>query len=196
MPTYTYAPDIEESIMSALGTIFANELTGLSGDSLSLTTLKQAPLQDDPTQVAPYLVYSPDREKGFRIMTTEECKIYGDSEIGGPLRCLRFFTATCGVPFYPTRAATYAAINNLTWRVYRVLIKYFDLAGVNSYGPLMSPDSTEVIEGANPYSMFEGARTTLEGGEQTWFGTGFVSWKYPISVSQQYRVFTGSASAH
>ncbi len=194
--TYSYAPDIEESILTALQTIFTTELMGLSGDSLSLNVLKEAPLQDDPTQVAPYLVYSPDRAKGFRIMTREECTLYGDSEIGGPLRVLRFFTATCGVPFYSTRNATYAAINNLTWRVYRVLIKYFDLAGVNSYGPLMSPDQTEVIEGANPYHMFEGASTTLEGGEQTWFGTGHLAWKYPISTSQQYRVFTGSSLAH
>lgn len=194
--TWTYAPDIEESILSALSTIFTTELMNLSGDSLSLKTLRASPLQDDPTLSAPFLTYGPDMEKGLRpVKEGREEEEYGCVEIGGPVRFLRFYAVTFGTPIVTTREAAYAQINNLANRVARVLMKYFDLAGVSAYGPLTSPDQSEVIEGANP-RLIDDIKTNLEGGEQTWFGKGSITFHYPVSVYVQYRVFTGGSLAY
>lgn len=185
------APDIEETILVALQQMFQLELiTKAIGDPLALRTLHMSPLQDDPTLAAPYLTYGPDSEKGVRPMTHEECKQYGDTEIGGPVRFLRYYSALCGTPIVTTREAAHAAINNLLTRVVRALITYYDLSGIVAQGTLQSPDQSERLEGAN-YYLIDGTHSTLEGGEQTWFGKGYVHWHYPVSWYVPTRVYIG-----
>lgn len=193
MTNFTQAPDIEENILTALGLVFKQELITnvAAADTLRLNRLQVAPLQDDPTLVAPYLVYGPDPEKGFRLTTREEEHEYGCSEIGGPVRFLRFYTALCGTPITGTREQALGAINNLMTRVVGSLMMYFDLAGVIAVGPLMSADESHIIEGANQ-RLIDRVTTTLEGGEQTWFTRGTVQWHYPVSWYQPARVYTGS----
>lgn len=193
MTNFILTPDIEETILVALGLVFKQELITKTapGDILSLKTLKVAPLQDDPTLVAPYLVYAPDPDKGYRLMSHEEEHIYGCAEIGGPIRFLRFYKALCGTPIVGTRESALGAINNLTTRIVGTLMQYFDLAGVVAVGPLMSADNSHLIEGANQ-RLVDGVTTKLEGGEQTWFTKGTVCWHYPVSWYQPARVFTGS----
>ncbi len=193
MTNFTLAPDIEETILTALGLVFKQELvTNLqAGDILSLKTLKVAPLQDDPTLVAPYLVYAPDPDNGYRLMDASEEAIYGCAEIGGPVRFLRFYRALCGTPIVGTREQALGAINNLTTRIVGTLMQYFDLAGVVAVGPLVSADKSHIIEGANS-RLIDGVTTKLEGGEQTWFTKGTVMWHYPVSWYQPVRVYTGT----
>lgn len=189
----TYAPDIEEQILAALQVIFQKELQVQAppGDRLALKTLKPAPLQDDPTLAAPYLVYSPDFEKGERLVKHgQEEREYGCIEIGGPLRFVRYYTATCGTPIVTSREQCYADINNLKTRVMEVLLLYQDLAGVLSVGPLKSQDGSKVIEGQNPL-LIDCSKTRIKGGEQTWFGEGTIEWHYPVSWYWPFRVYAG-----
>lgn len=192
MTALLFPPDIEEQVLLALQTIFQQELqTKVAGDPLALKTLKPAPLQDDPTLAAPYLVYGPDFEKGERPVTREEEREYGCLEIGGPLRFLRFYTATCGTPIVTTREVCYAQINNLKTRVMQVLLRYQDLSGVLEVGPLESQDRSRRIEGQNPL-LIDCSRTRIKGGEQTWFGEGTISWHYPVSWYEPFRVYVGN----
>lgn len=198
MPNFQLAPDIEENILTALTQVFTTEMvtTVVPGDVLSLKTLQPAPLQLDPTLVAPYLVYGPCPDKGHSLVESgEQTKQYGDVEIGGPIKFVRYYTATCGTPIVTTRESCYAQINNLATRVVSTLIKYFDLAGVLMIGPMQSQDGSKIIEGANPLLIDE-VLTSLEGGEQTWFGKGLITWHYPVAWYQQYRVFVSPNLAH
>lgn len=193
MTNFTLDPDIEVNILTALGLVFKQEMiTAVApGDTLSLKTLKVAPLQDDPTLAAPYLVYAPDPDKGFRLMDHHEEVIYGCAEIGGPVRYLHFYQARVGVPIVGTREVALGTINNLITRVVGTLMMYFDLSGVIAVGPMMSADSSKLIEGANQ-RLVDMAKTHLEGGEQTWFAYGLVGWHYPVSWYQPARIYTGS----
>jgi hypothetical protein len=177
---FSFAPDIDEQIQKALQYIFNLELITNTTDILELKTLKVAPLQDDPTLVAPYLTYGPDFEKGMELVTSGRFeREYGSAEIGGPQRFVHYWTATVGTPFTSTRETCLAQIANLTTRVSRVLIHYYDLSNTIMAGMLMSADQSVRIEGANPL-LIDKIRKRLEGGEQTWFGQGIVEWHYPV----------------
>lgn len=174
-------PDIEEQINQALLTVFTSELqTAVAGDSLALHVLKQAPLQDDPTTAAPYLVFTKDQDKGARRITRQEEEEYGSAEIGGPLRYLLFYSATCGTPLTTNQTEAQAAINNLTSRVMNVLARHYDLAGIVVPGSLYAQDMSRLIDGANQY-LIDDAKTRIYGGESTWYGEGKISWHYPVS---------------
>jgi hypothetical protein len=175
-------PDIEETILSSLQTMFTQALiTAVPGDALALHVLKQGPLQDDPTAVAPYLVYTKDQDKGVQRMKHEDCKIYGDVEIGGPLRFLIYFNGICGTPLATTKEQAQKDVNNLMSRIMNALAANFDLSKVAG-GVLQSQDTSRLIEGANPYYLFEDqVKTRVYGGESTWYGEGHVCWRYPIS---------------
>jgi hypothetical protein len=177
-----FPPDIEQNVFSTLNAMFVQTLqTNVVGDFLALRTLKKAPLQDDPTLTAPYLVYQKDPEMGIKIMSSEECAIYGSAEIGGPQRYLLYLNATCGTPLTTNREEADNNINNLTSRVMNVLAEYFDLSGFTR-DALQSPDLSRVIEGANSYYMFyKENRTRIYGGESTWYGEAHIYWRYPIS---------------
>jgi hypothetical protein len=169
-------PDIEETINSTLLSLFQQELiTNVSTDTLALRTLKLAPLQDDPTTTAPYLVFEKDPNKGVRKMDKgEEEREYGCAEIGGPLRYLLFYEATCGTPLATTRDDAQAAINNLVSRIMNVIARHYDLSG------LRSQDAARLVEGANAY-LIDNATTRIYGGESTWYGEGKIYWHYPVS---------------
>lgn len=182
-PTYLTSPDIEEQILKALGIMFKTALVTniLVADPLRLNVLKVAPLQDDPTQTAPYLVYGLDELKGIILMPHELVKQYGDIEIGGPIRYLYHYTATCGTPFQSTREACLAQINNLANRVVRTLIDHFALSDIiPGVSEMMSADGGIRLEGANKM-LVDTILPTLEGGEQTWFGKAVISWHYPVA---------------
>lgn len=176
-------PDIEETILSTLQTLFTQKLmTAVAGDALALHVLKQGPLQDDPTTVAPYLVYTKDQEKGIQRMKHEDHKIYGDVEIGGPLRFLIYFNGICGTPLATTKEQAQKDVNNLMARIMNALALHYDLSGIAASGGLQSQDTSRIIEGANPYHMFdEPVKTRVYGGESTWYGEGQVCWRYPVS---------------
>lgn len=185
-------PDIEESVLSALNIIFAYELQtvlGQTNDGVTLKTLKQAPLQDDPTspQVAPYVIYQIDTQRKARRMTHEEQQEYGGPEIGGPLRYMLFCYAECGIPFQTTREGASSAINRLMGYLMETLVKYYDLSGVNTLGSQKSPDMSQIIEGANMYLIDE-KLTHIAGGETTWYGHGQLWWHYPVSWYWQGRL--------
>lgn len=183
-------PDIEETILAALGKIFQYELIDqMAGDPLQLHTLKESPLQDDPTQVAPYLVYGPNNEKTMHLDHENP------PEIGGPLHFIHHFFAKFGTPLGSTRDIQYSNIAILNARVVGTLVKYYDLAGVLIEGPCQSPDQSKVIEGANP-NMIDENNTSyrIYGGEQTWYGEGKVTFHYPVSWYQPFRIFTGSST--
>lgn len=177
-----FPPDIEQTIFATLQAMFTYTLqTSIPHDFLTLRTLKKAPLQDDPTLTAPYLVYQKDPEMGIKIIMGEEAKIYGSAEIGGPQRYLLYMNATCGTPLTTTREEADNNINNLTTRVMNVLAQYFDLSGFTQ-DAVESPDLSRILEGANSYYMFyKECRTRIYGGESTWYGEGHVYWRYPVS---------------
>lgn len=174
-------PDIEEQIHTALLSVFQTELQQIS-DALALHTLKIAPLQDDPTTAAPYLVFEKDPDKGVRRMTREEGVEYGDVEIGGPLRYLLFYRATIGTPLTANQQLAQASINNLVSRAMNVLARHYDLSGIVLPGGLFSSDVSRLVEGANQY-LIDDAQTRIYGGETTWYGEGHIQWHYPVSWS-------------
>lgn len=186
------SPDIDENILSALQQVFQVELMEYltaQGDPLTLKTLKQSDLQDDPTLVAPYLTYRPDIDKGVMPPTPEQEKMYGGHEIGGPILFIHYYDAKFGTPLATDRASQRRAIGILSSRVQSVLIKFYDLAGVIADGALESPDQSKVIEGASPY-LIDRATTRIFGGETTFYGEGRIYWHYPVRWYQQYRVLT------
>jgi hypothetical protein len=180
--TFAQSPALEDKILEALGILFqAGLVTAIATDDpLRLNVLKVAPLQDDPTTTAPYLTYGADEAKGIVLMPKELEKQYGSIEIGGPIRYLYHYTATCGSPFQGTREACLSQINNLCNRIAMILIQHYDLSTILGDGELQSDDESKRLEGANKL-LVDSIVATLEGGEQTWFGKGVLCWHYPVS---------------
>lgn len=166
--------DIEGSIMDALNNLFSTNLMTArpSTDSLKLKKLVEAPLQDDPTAVAPYLTYAPayqigrmpDREDGW--------------DIGGPQLWRTFFMAQCGTPRNTTRLGAYKAINELSRRVEREVVRHYDLSNVLANGVLYSPDRTEWIGAMRPDEMWVRTLRRVFGGDQEFYGTALMIWSY------------------
>lgn len=179
---FSYATDIDEQILAALKYIFQLELiTNVAvTDTLALKLLQVAPLQNDPTLVAPYLIYGQDFEKGtVPVVDGRFEREYGCVEIGGPQRFVSYWSVTVGTPFTPTRESCYQQISNLTTRASKVLTHYYDLANTIMPGMLMSADQSIRIEGAN-ILLIDKIRKRLEGGEDTWFGQGIIEFHYPV----------------
>ena len=190
----TLATDIDEQILAALQVIFALEMqVKVGGDALALQTLKQDPLQDDPTVVAPFVVYSPalSEEETIRLVTHKEMEIYGGVEIGGPLVYMHLFEASFGTPQAATREQARRDGATLMSRIVQTLITYSDLSGVLARGQLLrSADQSKVIELALNRLVTK-AGFVIYGGEQTFYTKGKVSWQYPVSWYVQTRAFTG-----
>jgi hypothetical protein len=179
--------DIDEKILDAIGAIFEINLQQqqlIVGDPLALITLLQAPLQDDPTLTAPYVVYSNDQDsKGQSIRLPKhghEQAEYGSAEIGGPIRYLYCYTCQFGTPERQTRAQARSDAACLMNRIVKTIITYAMLSNVLSPGNLTSEDGTKYIEGQNN-RLVSGAGYSIFGGEATFFGKGRVCWLYPIS---------------
>lgn len=166
--------DIEGAIIDALNTVFTHEMIdGVpANDPLKLNRLIEIPLQDDPTRVAPYLVYGPAYELG-RLITGET-----GFEIGaGPL-WRTYFKAIVGTPQQNTRNAAYKAINELTRRAERAIFKHYDLSNVSAPGILFSEDGSEFIDAMNPERMYTRTLRRIYGGSGTFFGEGMLIWSY------------------
>lgn len=179
--------DLDEKILDAIGQIFAINLQQqpvISGDPLALQTIKQAPLQDDPTLTAPYVTYNNDQDskgQSIRLIShKEEERIYGSSEIGGPIRYLYCYGCQFGTPERQTREQARADGAALMNRIVKTLVSYANLSNVLSPGMLTSEDGSKYIEGQNG-RLVTGAGYSIFGGESTFFGKGKVYWVYPVS---------------
>lgn len=165
---------IDEVILAALNTMFTLEMiTNVAGDPMALHTLKQDPLQDDPTLTAPYLIYSPDVEKGIKLDDRFE------QEIGGPVHYKHCYRAKCGTPRATDRVTARQYIETLTQRAMWSLIRHFDLSDVNG-GPITSSDGGKRIEAAYKLEV-EVATSRIYGGETEWYGEGHINWWYPVA---------------
>ena len=159
--------DIETPALAKLTEIFTDALVtpGI------LKTLKIWPLQDDPTLVAPYLIFAPDPVKSIQPDNRDEKDFI---EIGGPIHFLHHFHAQCGTPSQKTREAAFSAINNLVTKVARIIMNNFALDGITS------EDQQLRIEGANPYQI-PLIEWKIFGGNNEFFGKATFSWYYPVS---------------
>jgi hypothetical protein len=182
-----YRDDIDEKILDCLNQIFAIDLQqqpALTNDPLTLLTLKQAPLQDDPTLMAPYVVYNnnlDDQGQCIRLVKHgDEENIYGSAEIGGPIRYLYCYGCLFGTPEKQTRDQARADGAALMNRIIKTLIANANLSNILSPGLLTSDDQSKFIEGQNN-RLVTGAGYSIFGGESTFYGRGKVYWQYPVS---------------
>ena len=161
--------DIETPILAALQILFDEQLLqkGL------LKTLKQAPLQDDPTLTAPYLIFADDDTLGYGPDTREG---YASAEIGSGsiLHKLHYFKGMCGVPSQKSQMAARAAINDLRAKIERILAANYALGGITS-------DDYQIrIEGANQF-LVQSNVGKIFGGGQEFYGKATITWYYPCS---------------
>lgn len=168
--------DIETSILNALQTIFQSDLitTIPTSDSLRLNRLDLAPLQDDPTQVAPYLVYAPAYKIGRMPLDVDD----DGWEIDGPQSWITFMTAMAGTPKQTTKLAAYSYINELTRRVERSVVRHYDLSNILAPGMLYSGDRTEWIDSMRPDRMWVRTLRRAYGGDNEFYGAGLMIWGY------------------
>lgn len=181
--TNLLSPGINARILLALQTIFVQELqTAFQtlGDPLIFNVIKQADLQDDPTLVAPFLVYRDDHQKGHSRVPKELEHMYGSPEIGGPIKYLYFYEATFGTPLASSRDQARHNNDVVEGRIQAILEAYYDLSNIVGPGPLQSEDQSMVIESANDL-LIDDVKTTILGGEQTFYGKGSIYWHYPVS---------------
>jgi hypothetical protein len=166
--------DIETPILTALGTVFKAELqTNIgSADVLKLRRLDQAPLQDDPTKTAPYLVYS-TMPGAWEAMSDLDI-----AEIGGGVLYEIRMAATCGTPRTTSKPDANQAINTLADRITGVLTKHYDLSGILSGGVLASSDGTKFIDAMSPQMLELGIQRRTYGGGAEWYGEAMFMWKY------------------
>lgn len=165
--------NIEYKIVLALQQIFKDELQTpypLS-DKLRLKRLDYAPLQDDPTKVAPYLVHGPAIDLGEQ--PNEE-----QSEIGNSTAWYLPWRATCGIPRQAKKEDAYKMIGTLTSRVKHSVIRHHNLANILAAGPLVSDDGLQKVEGTNPLLMWLGTKRRIYGGQGEFYGEGLMYWIY------------------
>jgi hypothetical protein len=182
-----HTDDIDEKILDAIGTVFRIELQqqpALRADPLALRTLKESPLQDDPTLTAAYVTYSNYKgdtgESICSITHGQEAGWYGSNEIGGPIRYLYKYACVFGTPEVTTRNQARADAACIMNRITVTLIKYANLSNVLSPGELMSEDESKRLEGQNPL-LVTNAGYSIFGGENTFYGKGKVFFQYPVS---------------
>jgi hypothetical protein len=171
-----YALDgtIDSAIMDALNSIFTSELqvNVQAGDLLKLRKLTEFPLQDDPTKSAPYVVYAPVPDIGRQPVPSVE------AEIGaGPL-WVTYYKAVAGTPQRSTKATAYQAIDELSRRVERTIMRHYDLSNVLAPGTLYSADKSEFIDAQNPLYFYKGTYRRTFGGGNTFFGEALFIWTY------------------
>lgn len=177
--------DIETVIMAALKELFQTTLIDNQTDGLQVKKLIEMPLQDDPTRVAPYVVYGPSPQIG-RMLIDDASE--GGAEIGStaPQLWETFFTAQCGTPRLGTRADGYSAINELSRRVERAVITHFNLAGVLKPGLLYSDDYSEWVDAMNPHEMWKRTIRRVYGGGNEYYGRALMIWSYKFYRATNY----------
>lgn len=166
--------DIEDAINAALLQLFGTELRdNIPNDTLKLKRLTLAPLQDDPTKVAPYLVFAPAVEIGRQPMHG-----YGGWEIGGGQLWMTFYTCVVGTPRASSRGDAYAMINELSRRVEKTVIKHYDLSNVVAPGTLYSADQSEWVDAVDPEHMWARTVRKIRGGDTEFYGQAMMIWSY------------------
>lgn len=185
--------DIDEQILAALQLLFQVALiNSYVGDRLQLNTLKQSPLQDDPTIVAPYVTYGPNNSEdtSIRLPTHEEQKMYGGAEIGGPIKYLHFYQIQFGTPQATSREQVRQDGAILMTRIVQTLASYNDLSGILAPGQMLtSSDDSKYIEGSNPLLVTKAGYHEY-GGEQTFYSKGLVLFQYPVSWNIPRRTYS------
>jgi hypothetical protein len=164
--------NIEQSIRQALTQIFTDQLiTHATSSRLALHTLRLWPLQDDPTEVAPYLVFGTHPQLG-RVKDQEIL------EIGGPTYKWTYFRAVCGTPIATTREEATDDIEELTTKIEQVLEAHYNLNNVLAPGLLLSADGSEAVVNNKPNELLLGTATRIYGGEGEFYGEGKLVWRY------------------
>lgn len=166
---------ITTQLNAALNQIFQQGLINQQSDDLTLKTLRLIPLNDDPIQAAPYVVYGPMRKIG---RTPVKDPLMGGFEIGGPSLWLQPYQAVLGTPRAETREEADDAINELTRRVETLVMGHFDLADVLAPGLLKSPDGAEWIDAMDPEKMWLRSLPRTFGGDTEWYGQCLCLWYY------------------
>lgn len=160
---------IEIQILTALTQVFTAELQTAITDSLAMQTIRPWPLQDDPTQVAPYITFGPHPKIGW--LTGK------DVTIGGPIPYWTYWQAVMGTPQSADRVTAYNNIFELTRRVEQVLQRHYDLANVLTNGPLKSAGGNETLTGQSPV-LEVAMHANIFGGDAQFYGTSKLIWRY------------------
>lgn len=171
-------------ILDALQALYTTELITNVTDDLRLVTLKPAPLQDDPTRVAPFLVYAPAPELGRQPVTNPEQGGFG---IGAHELWRVHFKGLCGTPQVGSREEAYAAIEELASRVEVATLKHYALNDVLAPGQLASADGSQWIDAANPAHTWTRSVPLIFGGGTQWFGRCVLVWNYTVARFASWR---------
>jgi hypothetical protein len=152
--------DIVTGILFKLQDLFTQDLiTAVPlDDPLRANSILLGPLQQDPTEIGPFVLISLDKEKGREL---RDPKIY--AEIGGHTTFWKLYFIISGwVNTQTTKETNYSVGGAFADRVLHVLLNRFQLDG------LSTDDSRESVTGCN-LDMID--RMTLDpiGGEDTWY---------------------------
>jgi hypothetical protein len=159
------AVNIEQQIRKALAAIFTQELqTNLSTEPRTqLFRLSLWPLQDDPTQVAPYLVYGRHPQLGRVRDSSIEL-------VGGPT----------------SREEAEDDIGELSTRVEMTLQKHYNLNDILAPGVLLSADGSERLTGNNAAELILGTASRIYGGDGEFYGEAKIIWRYRLQRTRNW----------
>lgn len=170
---------IQPQIAAALQILFTQRLVTIGSDRLSARTIQLWPLQLDPTQVAPYLVYSEHPQMG-------EIPNLRMAEVGGPTYHYTYWRTVFGTPRANTRDQGYSDIYTFRNRIQEALQSTYNLQGLIAPGALISAGGGEVLEGNNPMTMLLGSAVRIFGGQGTFYGEGKLVWRYLLRRNRNW----------
>jgi hypothetical protein len=150
------AYDIISTTLEYLVDVYTIEMQTNVNDALKVVRVTIAPLQDDPTRVAPFIAIGPDNDRGRIIDPLHE------REIGGGMKWMNFFKIAGRIPQQSNRQDAYEKIGELNSRSLAVLRKYWDLNGLTS-------DDGESIFGSTA-NLIGMNKVRILGGDTEWFG--------------------------
>jgi hypothetical protein len=131
--------------------VFTRELMHDTNDELRMIIVKKAPLQEDPTRKAPYLIMHTDEEKGLEPV--------GPQEIGGPLRWKVHMKMRAAPKVATTVDRAYHLVDVLTSRICHLLRQetFAHPEGIN--GAMMDNWNWLIVDKVKP---------KVYGGEREW----------------------------
>ena len=144
--------------MDQLVTLYTAQMqTDIATNDINrLKLIRKAPLQDDPTKVAPFVVVGMDTDRG-RVMDPIHPR-----EIGGGIRWCNFFKIVGRTPVHRTRDTAYENIGIVNDRALRVVLKNWDLSGLTADNGEIVTHSTPNLIGQNVFKIY--------GGDNEWYG--------------------------
>jgi hypothetical protein len=154
------AYDILNGVLDYLVTAFTQEMrtTIATSDPLRLQLIGRAPLQDDPTDVAPFVLVGLDYERG-RIPDP-----FHEPEIGSGPAWLNFFRILGRVVPQESKETAYTATAALNSRAIATILKHHrDLES------LVAEDGERVFDCCYP-DLITNNIVRPFGGENEWFG--------------------------